>query len=200
MKRIIMHWSAGGHKASSVDRQHYHLMIEGNGNVVYGDKPISANAAPLSNGYAAHTAKLNTDSIGIAVCAMTGSRQVPFDPGKAPITEAQVGRLVREVARLAHGYGIPVTRQTVLSHAEVQPVLGVPQAGKWDIAWIPGWKTATDPVSVGDYLRDLIRAEVKKIEQARPPTRPVMVGTSVPYSCEPIWSGFWTWLKSLFGG
>ena len=72
MKRIIMHWSAGAHRASKEDRAHYHLMIEGGGNVVYGDKPISANAAPLSKDYAAHTAKLNTDSIGVAVCAMHG--------------------------------------------------------------------------------------------------------------------------------
>ena len=160
MKRIILHWSAGAHKASPLDRQHYHLMIEGDGNVVYGDKPISANAAPLSKNYAAHTASLNTGSIGVAVCAMKDARQVPFDPGKYPITEAQLKALVREVARLAKGYNIPVTRKTILSHAEVQPTLGVAQAGKWDIAWIPGWPNATDPLGVGDCLRSMIRAEM----------------------------------------
>ena len=171
MKRIIMHWSAGAHRASKEDRAHYHLMIEGGGNVVYGDKPISANAAPLSKDYAAHTAKLNTDSIGVAVCAMRGARQAPFSPGQYPITEAQVQGLVREVARLAKSYNIPVTRQTILSHAEVQPTLGVRQAGKWDIAWIPGWKSATDPIGVGDHLRALIRAEITGT--ARPVPKPV---------------------------
>ena len=171
MKRIIMHWSAGAHRASNEDRAHYHLMIEGGGNVVYGDKPISANAAPLSKDYAGHTYKLNTDSIGVAVCAMRGARQAPFSPGQYPITEAQVQGLVREVARLAKSYNIPVTRQTILSHAEVQPTLGVRQAGKWDIAWIPGWKSATDPIGVGDHLRALIRAEITGT--ARPVPKPV---------------------------
>ena len=160
MERIIMHWTAGTHTASEVDKEHYHLLIEGDGRVVFGDYEISDNESVADNRYAAHTRNLNTGSIGVAVCAMLDARQVPFDPGKYPITEAQVQTLVREVARLANGYGIPITRQTVLSHAEVQPTLGVAQAGKWDIAWIPGWKNATDPVAVGDYLRALIRAEM----------------------------------------
>ena len=160
MERIILHWTAGSHAASSVDREHYHLLIEGDGRVVFGDYEISDNESVADNRYAAHTRNLNTGSIGVAVCAMLDARQVPFDPGKYPITEAQVQTLVREVARLAKGYGIPITRQTVLSHAEVQPTLGVAQAGKWDIAWIPGWKNATNPVAVGDHLRALIRAEM----------------------------------------
>ena len=160
MERIICHWSGGTHRASALDREHYHLLIEGDGSVVFGDYEISDNESVADNRYAAHTRNLNTGSIGVAVCAMLDARQVPFDPGKYPITEAQVQSLVREVARLAKGYGIPITRQTVLSHAEVQPTLGVAQAGKWDIAWIPGWKNATDPVAVGDYLRALISAEM----------------------------------------
>ena len=40
MKRIVMHWSAGTHRASALDRQHYHLVIQGDGSVVYGDKPM----------------------------------------------------------------------------------------------------------------------------------------------------------------
>ena len=160
MKRIVMHWTAGGHKANATDKDHYHLLIEGDGNVVYGNKPISANAAPLSKNYAAHTAQLNTDSIGVTVCAMHGARQSPFSAGSYPITEAQVERLVQEVARLAKGYGIPVSRQTILSHAEVQPTLGVKQAGKWDIAWIPGRTSATDPIGVGDHLRARIGAAI----------------------------------------
>lgn len=162
MQRIIMHWSAGTHTASSVDREHYHLLIQGDGTVVYGDYEISDNESTADNRYAAHTRNLNTGSIGVAVCAMLNARQAPFDAGKYPITEAQVQALVREAARLAKGYGIPVTRKTVLSHAEVQPALGVAQAGKWDIAWIPGWKNATDPIGVGDHLRALIRAEMER--------------------------------------
>lgn len=201
MKRIVMHWSAGAHKASQLDKNHYHLMIEGDGNVVYGLKPISANAAPLGKNYAAHTRGLNTDSIGVAVCAMAGANQSPFKAGRYPITPAQVDRLVREVARLAHGYGIPVTRQTILSHAEVQPTLGIKQAGKWDIAWLPGRATATDPIGVGDHLRSLIAAELRRIDQARPAPKPDTPNVRPSPNQPPArQTSFWAWLKSLFGG
>ncbi|SNT76698.1 N-acetylmuramoyl-L-alanine amidase [Paracoccus seriniphilus] len=160
MKRIIWHWTAGSHRASALDRDHYHLLIEGDGTVVYGTRPISANAAPLAANYARHTASLNTDSIGIAVCAMHGAVQSPFSAGQYPITEEQLHQLVRETARLAKGYGIPVSRQTILSHAEVQLTLGVKQAGKWDIAWLPGRTSATDPIGCGDHLRYLVAQEL----------------------------------------
>ena len=172
MQRIIMHWTAGTHIASSVDREHYHLLVQGDGSVVYGDYEISDNISTADNRYAAHTRNLNTGSIGVAVCAMKDARQVPFDPGKYPITEAQLKALVREVARLAKGYNIPVTRKTILSHAEVQPTLGVAQAGKWDIAWIPGWPNATDPLGVGDCLRSMIRAEMSAPAPAATPPQP----------------------------
>lgn len=174
MKRIVMHWTAGAHKASAVDLEHYHLVIEGDGRVVYGKKPISANKAPLGGNYAAHTRGLNTDSIGIAVCAMAGAEQVPFRAGRYPITSAQVETLVREVARLAEGYGIPVTRQTILSHAEVQPTLGVTQAGKWDIAWLPGRSSATDPIGAGDYLRGRVADALRGHGRPAPKPGPVM--------------------------
>ncbi|MDB6177951.1 N-acetylmuramoyl-L-alanine amidase [Paracoccus sp. Z330] len=178
MKRIIWHWTAGTHRASAVDRDHYHLLIEGDGKVVYGARPISANAAPLSANYARHTASLNTDSIGIAVCAMDGAVQLPFDAGRYPITEEQLHQLVTETARLAKGYNIPVSRQTILSHAEVQPTLGVTQAGKWDIAWLPGRSSATDPIGCGDHLRYLVAQELAGT--SRPPVKPDIPAPDAP--------------------
>lgn len=65
------------------------------------------------------------------------------------------------VAALCCRYSIPVTRETVLSHAEVQPTLKVAQKGKWDIAWIPGMAAPGDPVAVGDELRRRIVAAQK---------------------------------------
>ena len=73
MKRIVMHWTAGGHKANATDKDHYHLLIEGDGNVVYGNKPISANAAPLSKNYAAHTAQ-PIPSAWETICAPVSAR------------------------------------------------------------------------------------------------------------------------------
>ena len=55
MERIIMHWTAGTHTASEVDKEHYHLLIEGDGRVVFGDYEISDNESVADNRYAAHT-------------------------------------------------------------------------------------------------------------------------------------------------
>lgn len=200
MKRIIMHWSAGSHTASSTDKKHYHLMIQGDGSVVYGDYEISDNISTADNRYAAHTRNLNTGSIGVAVCAMLNARQVPFNAGKYPITEAQVQSLVREVARLAKGYNIPVTRETILSHAEVQPTLGISQLGKWDIAWIPGWKSATDPIGVGDHLRSLISAEIAGNPRPRPKPEPVAKPDTPTQPTANPFAALLELLARIFGG
>ena len=162
MKRIIIHWSGGTHVASSVDRAAYHRIIEGDGRVVAGRHPIAANAR-LANPndastYAAHTARLNTGSIGVALAAMHGAVERPFSAGRFPITEEQVRALAALCADLCRHYGIPVTRETVLTHAEVQPTLGVAQRAKWDITWLPGMSAPGDPLAVGDSLRGRIAA------------------------------------------
>ncbi|MFN7881706.1 MAG: hypothetical protein ACK5PF_01635, partial [bacterium] len=50
------------------------------------------------------------------------------------------------------------TRETVLTHAEVEPTLKIKQRGKWDITWLPDMKAPGDPVTVGDNLRAQITA------------------------------------------
>lgn len=158
LKRIVMHWSAGAHAVSSVDRQHYHYVVSGAGDVVAGIHKPEANIAPKSGQYAAHTLNLNTGSIGVSMASMHGAVERPFSAGKYPITEIQLAKFVELVAALSCKYGIPVTRQTVLSHAEVQPTLGVKQRGKWDIIWIPGMNGPADPVVVGDEIRRRVLA------------------------------------------
>lgn len=166
MKRIIWHWTAGAHTPSNLDKEHYHRVIDGAGRVHNGKWPISANAGPLKpGGYAAHTLKCNTGSIGIAVAAMAGAQERPFNAGSHPITPAQVEALVAITRDLCREYGIKVTRETVLSHAEVQPTLKIKQRGKWDITYLPGMTGPGDPVKVGDHLRGLVMAE-------SPPVRP----------------------------
>ena len=190
MRRIIWHWTAGGHKANETDRRHYHIIIQGDGSIVRGNSPISANAHISNpndgNTYAAHTRGLNTGSIGVAVAAMRGAKESPFDAGPSPITPAQVDALVRVTADLCKGYGIAVTEKTVLSHAEVQPRLGVRQRAKWDISWIPGMTRAGDPLAIGDGLRDRVRAAVTPAPA--PPSKPAPSG------------GLWALLARLFGG
>lgn len=159
MKRIQIHWTAGAHKANSVDRKSYHRLIEGDGNIVIGDHPISSNVPPLRrNEYAAHTWSANSYAIGVAMCGMRGAVERPFNPGPSPLLQDQVSAMVYLVADLAQEYDIDITRETVLTHAEVQRTLGIKQRSKWDVMWLPGMDAPGDPIEVGDELRARIRA------------------------------------------
>lgn len=180
MRRIVWHWTAGGYKASAEDRRAYHYIIEGDGSVVQGDHPVSANAGPLKSGaYAAHVANLNTGSIGVSLAAMADATERPFNPGKYPITQTQVDTLVPLLAALCREYDIPVSPQTVLSHAEVQATLGVPQANKWDVTWLPGYSGVQSPRVVGDAIRAKVAATLAG-GQRPTPKPPDMVLPSDP--------------------
>ncbi len=162
LKRVVMHWTAGSHKPSGLDLDHYHFVIDGNGQCRAGKHKPEGNISTKDGAYAAHTRNLNTGSIGVAVAAMLNATERPFYTGPFPITERQLAAFVRLVAGLCEKYDIPVTPQTVLTHAEVQPTLGVAQRGKWDITWLPGMSGAGDPVAVGNVLRALVQAAIKK--------------------------------------
>jgi N-acetyl-anhydromuramyl-L-alanine amidase AmpD len=158
MKRLILHWTAGTHTVNDQDRKHYHFVIGGDGKVFTGKLTPKDNENVQDGVYAAHTWNGNTGSIGVAVAAMNGAKERPFVQSKWPITPAQVDALVTLCADLCRQYSIPVTRETVLTHAEVEPTLKIKQRGKWDITWLPGMKAPGDPVTVGDNLRAQITA------------------------------------------
>ena len=77
------------------------------------------------------------------------------------MTERQLDVFCKMVAEYCLRYDLPVTDETVLSHAEVEPTLRVTQTGKWDITVLPGMTYVGDPVAVGDILRDRVRLELK---------------------------------------
>jgi N-acetyl-anhydromuramyl-L-alanine amidase AmpD len=160
MLRIVFHWTAGGNKASATDREHYHILVEGDGKLVRGVPSIDKNSAPVKPGYAAHTLNLNSNSIGVSLCGMVGAKESPFDPGKSPITRTQWDALSTVLADLCRRYSIPVTRATVLSHAEVQPTLGVTQRGKWDIARLPWDDQARGALVIGNMMRAAVAAKL----------------------------------------
>lgn len=153
LERIVCHWSAGAHKASGLDKTHYHLIIEGDGNLVKGMWPISANGIGKAGKRANHTLNLNTGSIGVSLACMAGATERPWNPGKFPMTAVQWATLARVCADLCRRYNIPVTERTVLSHAEVEPTLKIKQRGKWDFSWRHGMAAPGNPVKVGDELR-----------------------------------------------
>lgn len=159
MSRVILHWSAGAHKCSELDKEHYHIIIEGNGNVVRGDHTISDNVTSGDGDYAAHTRNCNTGSIGVSMACMAGAIESPFNAGKFPMTGTQWNRAMEVIAHLAAFYHIPVTDKTILSHAEVQKNLGIQQNGKWDVARLP-----FDPKTVGaKACGDKMRAKVLEL-------------------------------------
>jgi hypothetical protein len=154
MARVIVHWTAGSHTPSGLDREHYHILIDGEGRLVRGTPSIALNGLPKARpGYAAHARNCNTGSIGIAICAMAGAVESPFDAGRYPVKLEQWGALIEACADLCARYRIPVTPQTVLSHAEVQTNLGIQQSGKWDIARLPFAPDTVGARPVGDKLR-----------------------------------------------
>lgn len=162
LRRIHIHWTGGTHRTNAIEREAYHILIEGDGREVLGVHRPEANI-DLSDGkpYAAHTGGANTGAIGVALCAMHGAVERPFQPGHTPITAAQVTALATTVATLCESYDIPVRPNTVLTHAEVQKTLGVRQRNKWDITWLPHMDGPGDPHAVGDFLRGLIADQLR---------------------------------------
>lgn len=163
MKRIVWHWTAGAYGVIPLEANAYHFLIGRDGAVSRGVFSPEDNRPPLRRGaYAAHTLNLNSSSIGIALDAMGDATERPFNAGRWPITQPQIDALVQLTADLCNKYRIPVTRQTVLSHAEVQPTLGVRQNQKWDIAWAPGMARPGDPVEIGDRLRKQVQLAIDR--------------------------------------
>ncbi len=160
MKRIIIHWTGGTGTFGALDAEHYHFAIDWTGKVHQGKHKPEANLDCTDGRYAAHTRRCNTGSIGVALCGMHEAVERPFDPGKNPINHKQIDALAELCADLCEGYGIPVTPQTVLTHAEVQPTLGIKQRGKWDITWLPDAKGPMNPINAGNILRERISAEM----------------------------------------
>jgi hypothetical protein len=153
MQRIHIHWTAGGHNANATDKAHYHILIEGDGELVRADKSIKANERGSRMRRASHTLNANTGAIGVSMCSMAGARERPFNAGRWPMTKAQWDIMVKVVADLAKRYRILVTPKTILTHAEVQPNLGIRQRNKWDITRLAFDASVRGFKAVGDKMR-----------------------------------------------
>lgn len=178
MHRVIIHWTAGGSRANATDREHYHRLVEYDGTIIAGTESVADNIVTSDGDYAAHTRNLNTGSIGVAMCGMRGAVEYPFDAGPSPLTEKQFRACAILVADLCREYSIPVTRRTVLFHAEVQPTLGVKQRGKWDVTRLPFRPDLVGALAVGDHFRELVSEVAGVISATSRPT--LRVGNRTP--------------------
>jgi hypothetical protein len=161
MRRVVVHWTAGGPKASENDLSHYHFLVEGppDFRVVRGTHPVVANLSTSDGDYAAHTKGLNTQSIGISACAMANAVEKPFNPGPHPLVEPQWVILAHMAAELCLYYRLALSEKTVLQHGEVQRVYGAPQSGKWDITKLP-FRPEMSKADVGEAFRDLVHQHI----------------------------------------
>jgi hypothetical protein len=162
---MILHWTAGGHKAVYMDTLHYHILVEYyEGNIadpaddeinILSGTPIYRNAGDVSGrpaahrtegGYAAHTRGFNSGSVGLALCGMRGAADHRpevgdvgnVDPGPSPITRQQIEVMVGLIVQFCTIWGFRPTEDRVFTHYEAEALHKVTQAGKWDITYIPG--------------------------------------------------------------
>lgn len=153
IKRIHVHWTAGGHKANEIDLKSYHILVEGDGEIRRGKHSIAANGVGAKGPQASHTLKGNTGAIGVSLCCMRQSVERPFNPGPSPLTPVQWKRGIEVIADLAERYGVPVAPTTILTHAEVHPNLNIRQKNKWDISRLAFDDRFDGPKAVGDEMR-----------------------------------------------
>ena len=177
MNRLTLHHSGGTHKPNATDLRAYHRVVDGSGVVHEGQFAIENNApGRIRRGhYAAHTARLNTGNIGVALACMAGSQWSNPRAAKWFPTEAQVNAALKLAADLCIRYAISPSRENVLTHAEVEITLGVKQRNKWDFDYDPfGRHTSRDPIRIGDELRDIIRGHMGGFTAVTPSPRKVL--------------------------
>lgn len=145
--------------------------MDGDGAARNGVFPIEANLGRLQRGrYAAHTAGLNTGNIGLAIACMgDGNWHHPRNARWFPRPH-QVDTMIRTSAVLVVQYGIKVSRQHTLSHAEVETNVGVAQRNKWDFDYDPwGRKDGRNAVAIGDELRQELIRVLRGLPHPPPP-------------------------------
>lgn len=156
MKRIILHWTAGGHFPNSTDLEHYHFVIDKGGKVYNGKFKPEDNLNCYDGKYALHTGGGNTGSIGVAVCGMADFKGKLSDT-KYPLTAVQVERMFSFTAELCRKYGIAVTPDTVMTHYEFgKSHPKTSSAGKIDITILPPY-LSVKPSEVGNFIRKKVK-------------------------------------------
>lgn len=163
MKRIIIHWTAGGYIPTAFEKQYYHFLVDKDGRVHEGKFKPENNLVCKTGCYAAHTGGGNTGSIGVSLCGMSGFRD-KNNVGNYPITAKQFEAAMELCAKLANKYRIKISPDTVLTHYE----FGVKNprttsAGKIDIIFIPPypWVAQND---AGSFIRSKIKWYLQKIQ------------------------------------
>lgn len=164
MKKIIIHWTAGGYYPNASEKNYYHFLVDKDGNVHNGSFKPENNLKCVKGCYAAHTGGGNTGAIGVAMCAMAGFKN-KNDIGKYPITPIQFEAAMKLCADLALKYNIIVNSSNVMTHYE----FGIKNpktssAGKIDVTYIPSYSWV-DKNEVGSFIRSKIKWYISKVKE-----------------------------------
>jgi N-acetyl-anhydromuramyl-L-alanine amidase AmpD len=163
MKRIVIHWTAGVYYPTDYEKEHYHFLVDKDGNVHNGKFKPEDNEICKPEKYATHTGGGNTGSIGVSICAMAGFKN-KNSVGNYPILKKQFESTMELCAQLAQKYKIDVTPQTIMTHYE----FGVKNpkttsAGKIDIIFIPPYSWVNQN-EVGSFIRSKIKWYLNKLQ------------------------------------
>lgn len=156
MKRIIIHWSAGGYYPTDYEKEHYHYLVDKDGKIHNGKFQPEDNEFCRAGRYAAHTGGGNTGSIGIALCAMAGFK-TPNNLGNYPILKKQFESMAEFCAKLVEKYKLEINTKTVMTHYEFG--LNNPRttsAGKIDIIYLPPYPWLSKE-EIGSFIRSKIK-------------------------------------------
>lgn len=164
MKRIIIHWTAGGYFPTDFEKEHYHFLVDKNGVVCEGMFKPEDNEICKIKRYAAHTGGGNTHSIGVAICAMAGFKNKK-EIGKYPILKKQFERTMEFCASLSVKYHIDINPQNIMTHYE----FGVKNpkttsAGKVDIIYLPPYPWV-EKDEIGSFIRSKIKWYKQKVSR-----------------------------------
>ncbi len=156
MKRIVIHWTAGGYCPTDYEKEHYHFLVDRDGVVHNGKFKPEDNEVCKVGKYAAHTGGGNTGSIGVAICAMAGFKNRNCI-GNYPILKKQFESTMEFCAQLAEKYKLEISPQTIMTHYEFgMKNPKTTSAGKIDIIFIPPYSWVSQS-EVGSFIRSKIK-------------------------------------------
>lgn len=166
-RKIICHWTAGTLTPNGTDKEHYHYMVDGKGNVYKGDHSIEANDNCQDGEYAAHCGGGNTCRIGVAVCGMLGFSPPTKNNKNYLLTKIQMEALYLLNARLlfSEGYVKLSDKDSYVLQTHMEFGLKHTKTtsyGKVDICYIP-CNPEIQPEDVGDFIRNKSNYYLQKI-------------------------------------
>jgi len=156
MKRIILHWTAGGGVPTTYEKERYHYLIDSLGKVHLGKFKPEDNENCKDGMYAHHCGGGNTGAIGVSMCAMANFKS-KLDQGGFPITKIQFESCMKLCAELAKKYKIAITPDSIMTHYEFgEKHPDTTSHGKIDIVFLPPFPSITKD-AIGNFIRSKIR-------------------------------------------